>query len=99
MQDCTKKVGVIMRLNKEHYKSPILLGFETNDHQVAVWCPYCVSYHFHGKEEGYRTPHCINPQSPFLESGYIVKFPTKKQANFENGARKPSSYFPKDTEY
>ncbi|GEM_PF-6539157 len=40
--------------------------------QWWVPCPWCHKWHYHAPEPGDRAAHCINDESPFLESGYIV---------------------------
>lgn len=47
--------------------------------QVKFYCPYCRSWHYHGKvfDEngflGHRVAHCYNEGSPYLKSGYYLK--------------------------
>lgn len=56
-----KKAGVkTLKTNKNERKYPILIAYDTGS-QYAVWCPYCSKWHFHGKEDGMRVAHCINP--------------------------------------
>ena len=53
---------------------------------VRVWCPYCVTWHYHGYDTGnkkeHRVTHCSNlrirgqytdADSPFRETGYYLK--------------------------
>jgi hypothetical protein len=42
------------------------------------WCPFCLKYHHHGGEArdgevGHRAAHCINPNSPLRDTGYILR--------------------------
>lgn len=57
---------------------PILKGFIKGD-QIFVWCPYCRKFHSHGAPQmwGHRVAHCVNENSPFLESGYYIQPFTK----------------------
>lgn len=76
-----------MRIKKTERQFPILLGFPNGKNQLAVWCPYCYRWHYHGNVEGSRSAHCQNPYSPFKKSGYIVKRATEKdmkQINRDN---------------
>lgn len=59
---------------KKKYDAPVLLGIErSTDGCFAVWCPYCVEFHRHGKEEGHVADHCTNEDSPFKSTGYYIK--------------------------
>ncbi|MFS0766184.1 hypothetical protein [Peribacillus phoenicis] len=56
------------------YDAPVLLGIERgNAGYLAVWCPYCVEFHLHGREEGHVVAHCTNEDSPFNKTGYYLK--------------------------
>ncbi|MNW41409.1 hypothetical protein D3C74_185460 [compost metagenome] len=61
------------RRTKADGKAPILLAVEDTDGMLNAWCPFCASFHHHGKEEGMRTAHCDDPKSPFNQTGYLVK--------------------------
>jgi len=38
------------------------------------YCQYCRIYHFHGSDDNsHHVAHCINPKSPYLKTGYILK--------------------------
>lgn len=64
--------------NMEH----TLLAFERNtDGHLSAWCPYCKEIHHHGSGEGHRSAHCTSQESPYKQSGYILKKATKKQLN------------------
>lgn len=53
---------------------PVLAATERNlTGDLSVWCPFCKCWHHHGAGEGHRVAHCTNLDSPFRESGYIVK--------------------------
>lgn len=60
---------------------PVVKVFKTeSEKQYAFWCPYCKRYHYHGSASlGHRTAHCTNKNSPFRETGYILKEYTKKE--------------------
>lgn len=54
---------------------------------VQVWCPFCANWHYHGAPKGFvkggmslghRISHC-STQNPFRETGYNLKFATKKE--------------------
>jgi len=56
---------------------PIVKAFKIGK-SVKFWCPFCNRWHIHGGEpdrqwEGHRVAHCINEQSPYKETGYILK--------------------------
>ena len=46
---------------------------------LMFWCPYCQQWHIHGKGEGYRAPHCINPNGPLTTSDYYIEMATKAE--------------------
>jgi len=55
-------------------KIPILLAEADGNDKWRVWCPFCVKFHHHRSMEGIRAAHCHdNPDSPFRETGYILK--------------------------
>jgi len=35
-------------------------------------CKYCNKIHTHGIGLGHRHAHCNNPESPYLETGYVL---------------------------
>ncbi|MGR5922830.1 hypothetical protein ACT7CO_01205 [Bacillus pacificus] len=68
-----------MRLNKSERSLPVLLAYERDESgNLAVWCPYCATWHLHGRGDGHRSAHCQNRRSPFIETGYIIKRDRKK---------------------
>lgn len=36
-------------------------------------CEFCHRVHSHGAMEGHRWAHCHNPESPFQDTGYILR--------------------------
>ena len=55
-------------------KIPVLLAEADGNDRWRVWCPFCVKFHHHRSMEGIRAAHCHdNPDSPFPETGYILK--------------------------
>ena len=40
---------------------------------LTFWCQYCSLPHYHSHEEGHRIAHCIKENSPYIETGYILK--------------------------
>jgi len=63
---------------KPHTKDYIFKCIEV-DRCYIFFCPSCKELHRHGYGEGHRGAHCTNPNSPFLESGYILKKYTTKE--------------------
>lgn len=64
------------KVNKMKDKDyPIVLTEDRDDgvEGQMFWCPFCKKYHYHGEGDGHRTAHCDNPNSPWLDTGYIVK--------------------------
>ena len=70
----------------QNNKYPILLAYVSDDGiQLVAWCPFCRKNHYHGScgdptgkaGEGHRAAHCIDPTSPFKETGYILKLDPK----------------------
>lgn len=53
---------------------PVLAAFERNaEGMLSGWCPFCQDWHHHGVGEGHRVSHCINDNSPFKKTGYMLK--------------------------
>lgn len=53
---------------------PTLQGFERNkEGMLSAWCPFCKKFHHHGIGEGHRIAHCSNEESPFNQTGYVIK--------------------------
>lgn len=62
-------------------RCPIPLLQATEDGTTwRVWCPYCRREHIHGNGPGHRVAHCLNPHSPFLESGYFIALSKRRAA-------------------
>ena len=43
---------------------------------LRCWCPYCKRYHYHyndPKGSMYRVEHCSEGNSPYLDTGYLIK--------------------------
>lgn len=38
-----------------------------------VWCPWCAALHCHTAWPGHRKAHCREADSPYRESGYVLK--------------------------
>jgi len=58
---------------------PWLAGIKCGRNQIAVWCPYCRDYHFHGWNHldkdcitTHRRAHCTDSASPFKKEGYLI---------------------------
>lgn len=88
-----------MRLKNSDLNDPILLGFPTGPNTLAVWCPYCARWHYHGREPGMRVAHCINPQSPFKQTGYRIMEGSKKDLNLQNTNRFTPEFYPEEPFY
>lgn len=53
-------------------KAPVLPAYETNDRYI-VWCDHCRRWHIHSPENGHRTAHCHQRESPYDAVGYILR--------------------------
>ncbi len=42
-----------------------------------VWCQYCVQFHCHRPTPGHRYAHCRERDSPYRQTGYVLKFAGK----------------------
>lgn len=63
----------MIKVKEQPKEYPVLQAFERNQYgHLSVWCPYCKIFHNHGAGEGHRIAHC-NSDSPFKETGYIIK--------------------------
>jgi hypothetical protein len=54
-------------------------GFQRQTCQLAVWCPFCRDWHYHGWDPAYdgrhathRVAHCHSKDSPFHATGYYI---------------------------
>lgn len=69
-------------------KRPVLKCFPASETQVKAWCPYCRKWHLHGyleSDRGHKSlgafrANCMDENSPFKKTGYILKKITKKEA-------------------
>jgi hypothetical protein len=56
---------------------PVLLAFETPSSRphtkvcLQAWCPYCRTWHIHGKFFGHHVAHCYS-ETPFSRCGYVL---------------------------
>jgi len=41
--------------------------------QFAVWCEHCQLWHHHGAQPGHRVSHCVDQDSPYKLTGYILR--------------------------
>jgi len=69
---------------KKDKSCPIVKCFvSSSGRTVKFWCPYCQKWHIHGSYEGgnwegHRVAHCYE-ETPFSDTGYILKACTKKE--------------------
>lgn len=69
-----------MKIKKNEMKFPVLLAQpHADEDQLAVFCPFCIRFHYHGNTYGHKVAQCRNPYSPFLKTGYIIKKITKNE--------------------
>jgi hypothetical protein len=54
-------------------------GYQRQDAQLAVWCPWCRAWHYHGwdpandgRHAEHRSAHCHDEDSPFHKTGYHI---------------------------
>lgn len=54
-------------------------GWQRQTCQLAVWCPWCRAFHWHGWDPAYdgrhaehRVAHCHDEASPFQRTGYYI---------------------------
>ena len=45
---------------------------------LKVWCVWCDRWHLHGDGEGHRLAHCVNPESPYLSTGYVLRLSAER---------------------
>ena len=64
---------------------PLHIGFGFGD-GMKFWCPFCNTWHLHGRGNGHRTAHCTvgrncgyKGTSPYLEHGYFIKLMSKTE--------------------
>jgi len=69
--------GTLIELFPWH-DNPARPGWQHRTAQIAVWCPYCQTFHFHGWDPAdngrvisHRAAHC-SPDSPLHERGYYI---------------------------
>jgi len=54
---------------------------------MKFWCPYCQTWHLHGRGNGHRCAHCCDntklnrkrEDSPLSNNGYILKMMSKQE--------------------
>lgn len=51
---------------------PVLPAFVGWAGEAQVWCLYCSGWHHHGGW-GHRIAHCTRPDSPYHETGYVLR--------------------------
>ncbi|RXJ15193.1 hypothetical protein ETJ91_22615 [Bacillus albus] len=55
-------------------KVPSVLAIERDEKgNLSTWCQYCRKFHHHGIGEGHRDAHCIEEDSPYTRTGYVLK--------------------------
>lgn len=57
----------------EEINSPIVDAYADRDGMLRIWCDHCHGWHFHGQGEGHRVAHCIDDDSPYRKTGYVLK--------------------------
>lgn len=70
----------MISLEKKGKEIPVIMALPRPDFEggFIFWCPFCKEWHKHGRGPGHRAAHCYgNPESPFYETGYILKPITK----------------------
>lgn len=46
---------------------------------MMFWCPFCRTWHYHGRGNGHRVSHCRGENTPFTQSGYKIRMMSKKE--------------------
>ncbi len=55
-------------------KDLIVLAIERDEKgNLSTWCSYCEQFHHHGVDEGHRVAHCVNEDSPYIHTGYVLR--------------------------
>ncbi len=87
---CEKGVEASKEIEKKNPKRPVIKclpraimnGYKDG---MKFWCPYCKTWHYHGRGDGHRTAHCCDTsdsrhyEKPFYKDGYIIKLMSKKE--------------------
>ncbi|WP_235856736.1 hypothetical protein [Niallia taxi] len=61
---------------------PVLEAFERNERgDLSVYCTFCKVFHHHSSDDGHKSAHCTNDESPYLKTGYIIKKTFKRISN------------------
>lgn len=60
----------LVAYDREGY--PLLAAEQDENGALRVWCRYCSTWHRHGRGYGHRVAHCLNPESPYRRTGYIL---------------------------
>jgi len=70
-------------IRKSDLNYPVLIAESNDSSTVKVWCGYCAEYHYHSPAPGHRVAHCLNEQSPYLSTGYVITHsPTKRYREY-----------------
>jgi hypothetical protein len=59
-------------------KTPTLKAMFTPAGFLTLWCEHCLLFHNHGKVPGHLAAHCVETDSPYLKTGYVLK-PVQKR--------------------
>lgn len=54
---------------------PIIKAF-LHEGRAIFWCVWCVSFHSHEPDEGFRVSQCYSPDSPLYKTEYYIKVVT-----------------------
>lgn len=64
-------------------------GYQRRTAQIAVWCPWCCRFHYHGwnptndgRHAEHRVAHCHDRKSPFNETGYYISVLRRSDPGF-----------------
>ena len=73
-------------------------GVQSRDAQLAVWCPVCATFHFHGwdpadtgRVKTHRVAHCAS--GLFSEHGYNVSVWRKSDPEYAAHVVKPGTVY------
>lgn len=63
-----------MDKNSLNAEPPVVDAWRHDARTWKMWCEYDQAFHVHGAQPGHRVAHCWTPSSPYLATGYTLRF-------------------------
>jgi hypothetical protein len=80
--------------------NPTAPGYQRRMAQIAVWCPWCCRFHFHGwdpahdgRHAEHRCAHCGDRESPLRQTGYYISVLRQRDPGYSSHVTIPGRAF------